>query len=155
MFDVYPPTGEASVTESRKQKNRIIINESQLRDIIGESVEKLLNEMYWDPQRTNPGMVKNDRVRLNGLVAQFNSPGKDLQNDSSRDVMKKHNGGKNAKYGIWGLYIGAKRGDADAAREFFRAIKYIPKIEDGISELVYNNRYDAKKKKNADAFDYL
>lgn len=94
MFDVYPPTGEASVAESRNQKNRIVINESQLRNIISESVEKLLNEIYWDPQRNNPGMVKNDRVRQNGYVAQFNSPGKDLQNDSSLDVMKKHNGEK-------------------------------------------------------------
>ena len=155
MFDVYPPTGEASVAESRNQKNRIVINESQLKDIIGESVEKLLNEIYWDPQRNNPGMVKNDRVRQNGYVAQFNSPGKDLQNDSSLDAMKKHNGGKNEKYGIWGLYISAKRGDADAAREFFRAIKYIPEIDDGIIELLFNHRRNGKNKKNADFLDYL
>ena len=155
MFDVYPPTGEASVTESRNQKNRIVINESQLRNIISESVEKLLNEIYWDPQRTNPGMVKNNRVKNQGSLATLYGTGKDFRNDSALDVMEKHSGGKNAKYGILGLYISAKGGNADAAREFFRAINYIPKIDDGISELLFNHRRDAKNKKNADAFDYL
>ena len=155
MFDVYPPTGEASVTESRNQKNRIIINESQLRDIIGESVEKLLNEKYFDPQIENPGIVKNDKVRQIGYHAQFQLPGKGYHNDSTHYLFKKHSGGKNAKSGLLGLYFSAKRGNADAAREFFRAIKHIPAIDCEITYLLIDNRYDAKSKKNADTDDYL
>ena len=155
MFDVYPPTGEASVTESRNQKNRIVINESQLRDIIGESVEKLLNEEYFDPQIKNPGMVKNDRVKDKGWLAQFYGTGKNYQNDSAYDVMKKHSGGKNAKKGMLKLYYDAMDGDADAAREFFHAIKYIPKINYGIQALLRANKEETKNKKNADTFDYL
>ena len=152
-YAYYNPS-EEELDESAK-KSKIRITEQELKNIISESVEKLLNEEYFDTQIKNPGMVKNDKVKDKGWLAQFYGTGKNYQNDSAYDVMKKHSGGKNAKYGIWGLYISAKRGEADAAREFFRAIKYIPEIEDGISELVFNHRRNAKNKKNADAFDYL
>ena len=115
----------------------------------------MLNEIYWDPQRMNPGMVKNNRVKDKGSLAKLYGTGKDFRNDSALDVIEKHSGGKNAKYGILGLYLSAKGGNADAAREFFRAINYIPKIDDGFREVIHDNTNDAKKKKNADAFDYL
>lgn len=152
-YAYYNPS-EEDLNESAK-KSKIRITEQELKNIISESVEKLLNEMYWDPQRNNPGMVKNDKVKDKGWMAQFYGTGKNYQNDSAYDVMKKHSGGKNAKPGLVGLYRDAIDGDADAAREFFRAIKYIPKIKDEIHTVLHNNKYDIKKQKNADPFDYL
>lgn len=152
-YAYYNPS-EEGLDESAK-KSKIRITEQELKNIISESVEKLLNETYWDPQIYNPGMVKNDKVKDKGWLAQFYGTGKNYQNDSAYDVMKKHSGGKNAKRGLLGLYYNAMNGDADAAREFFRAIKYVPKIESEFSRILRDNRIDTKSKKNADPFDYL
>lgn len=152
-YAYYNPS-EEGLDESAK-KSKIRITEQELKNIISESVGKLLNEAYFDPQRENPGMVKNDKVRQIGRDAQFQYPGKGFHNDSTNYVFKKHSGGKNAKSGLLGLYFSAKRGNADDAREFFRAIKHIPAIDCGITYLLIDNRYDAKSKKNADTDDYL
>lgn len=152
-YAYYNPS-EEELDESAK-KSKIRITEQDLKNIISESVEKLLNEEYFDPQIQNPGMVKNDRVKDKGWLAQFYGSGKNYQNDSAYDVMKKHSGGKNAKRGLLGLYYNAMKGDADAAREFFRAIKYVPKIESEFSRILRDNRIDIKSKKNVDPFDYL
>ena len=152
-YAYYNPS-EEDLNESAK-KSKIRITEQELKNIISESVEKLLNEEYFDPQIKNPGMVKNDRVKDKGWLAQFYGTGKNYQNDSAYDVMKKHSGGKNAKRGLLGLYYKAMNGDADAAREFFRAIKYVPKIESEFSRILRDNRIDTKSKKNVDPFEYL
>lgn len=152
-YAYYNPS-EEELDESAK-KSKIRITEQELKNIISESVEKLLNEEYFDPQIKNPGMVKNDRVKDKGWLAQFYGTGKNYQNDSAYDVMKKHSGGKNAKKGMLKLYYDAMDGDADAAREFFHAIKYIPKINYGIQALLRANKEETKNKKNADTFDYL
>ena len=152
-YAYYNPS-EEELDESAK-KCKIRITEQELKNIISESVEKLLNEEYFDTQITNPGMVKNDRVRKKGLMAQFYGTGKNYQNDSTYDVFKKHSGGKNAKRGLLGLYYKAIDGDADAAREFFRAIKYIPKIDSEFSRILRDNKEEIKNKKNVDPLDYL
>lgn len=152
-YAYYNPS-EEELDESAK-KCKIRITEQELKNIISESVEKLLNEEYFDTQITNPGMVKNDRVRKKGLMAQFYGTGKNYQNDSTYDVFKKHSGGKNAKRGLLGLYYKAIDGDDDAAREFFRAIKYIPKIDSEFSRILRDNKEEIKNKKNVDPLDYL
>lgn len=150
----YYNSSEEDLNESAR-KSKIRITEQELKNIISESVEKLLNEEYFDPQIKNPGMVKNDRVKDKGWLAQFYGTGKNYQNDSAYDVMKKHSGGKNAKRGLLGLYYKAIDGDADAAREFFRAIKYIPKIDSEFSRILRDNKEVTKNKKNVDPLDYL
>lgn len=152
-YAYYNPS-EEGLDESAK-KSKIRITEQELKNIISESVEKLLNEEYFDPQIKNPGMVKNNRVKNKGFSAQFYGPGKNYQNDSTNYVFKKHSGGKNAKRGVLGLYYKAIVGDADAAREFFRAIKYIPKIDMEFSRILRDYREETKSKKNVDPFDYI
>lgn len=152
-YAYYNPS-EEELDESAK-KYKIRITEQELKNIIAESVEKLLNEEYFDPQIQNPGMVKNDRVRLKGWLAQCYGTGKNHRNDSALDVFKKHSGGKSAKRGLLGLYYNAMDGDADAAREFFRAINHIPEIKSEFSRILRNNKAETKSKKNVDTFDYI
>ena len=152
-YAYYNPS-EEDLDESAK-KCKIRITEQELKNIISESVEKLLNEKYFDPQIQNPGMVKNDRVRLKGWLAQCYGTGKNYRNDSALDVFKKHSGGKNAKCGLLGLYYNAMDGNADAAREFFRAIKYIPEIKMEFYRILRANKEETKSKKNVDTFDYI
>lgn len=152
-YAYYNPS-EEELDESAK-KSKIRITEQELKNIISESVGKLLNEEYFDPQIQNPGMVKNDRVRLKGWLAQCYGTGKKYRNDSALDVFKKHSGGKNAKRGLLGLYYNAMDGNADAAREFFRAINHIPEIKMEFSRILRNNKAETKNKKNVDPFDYI
>ena len=45
MFDVYPPADDSAMAESRNRKSHII-TESQLKNIVAESVRRILKEEY-------------------------------------------------------------------------------------------------------------
>lgn len=108
------------------------ITESQLRKIIAEAAQKILNEENRSPLTDNPGGVENDRVRAKGFTAQFHVPGKrwgdshEHYNDSTYDVIKKHNGGLNAKKTLTQLLVHAVDfEDEMAAKEFFRVLSKV------------------------------
>lgn len=111
------------------------ITESQLRKIIAEAAQKILNEYKRSPLSDNPGGAKNDRVAWKGYMAQFDQPGKrwgkdyEHHNDSTYYVTRKHNGGLNPKRNIiQSLVAAVKENDETAAKEFISALSHIPDL---------------------------
>lgn len=124
------------------------ISEEQLRNIIAESVDNILNESYYDYDwETNPGGVKSPRVMQAGRKAKLNIPGRIPGNDSTWTDQRKRNGGDNAPYSLVMVFLDAVAGNKESAEQFFRAMRHAPSVKDKIMGILRQNHIDAHANK--------
>lgn len=123
----------------------------QLRNIIAEAVDNILNE---EVISGNLSQARNRKVRAAGYNAQFEPRGNGQESDV--DVERKHLGGNNVT--ISTLYADASEGDANAAIQFFKAIKHIPALDRRIQQMVrefVDNTHRQKYGKRINTKQYL
>lgn len=127
------------------------ISEQQLRNIIAESVDSILNERYYDYDWTkNPGGVKDKRVMQAGENAAYLKPGqgrKWRKNDSAVSVHRKTTGGDNAPYSLAVVFSNAVDGDEKAVEQFFQAMRHAPSLKYKIMGILRQNNIDAHANK--------
>ena len=124
------------------------LTEQELRNIIAESVDTILNESFYDINwETNPGGVKNPRVMQAGRNAKLNIPGRIPGNDSTWTAQRKRNGGDNAPYSLGMVFLEAVGGNKESAEQFFRAISHMPEVMSKIRLILQQNAVDAHANK--------
>lgn len=124
------------------------LTEQQLRNIIAESVDTILNESFYDYDwQINPGGVKSPRVMQAGRKAKLNIPGRIPGNDTAWSAQRKRNGGDNAPYSLGMVFLDAVAGNKESAEQFFRAISHMPEVKSKINLILQQNAVDAHANK--------
>lgn len=130
------------------------LTEQQLRNIIAEAVNNILNESYYDQRSDNPGGVKDGRVRKAGRNATTKIRGLDtakgigwIKNDNDWEVMKKHTGGKNAPRKLSTIFDRSVYGDKESMDLFFQAMRHMTRARYAIQNILTQYNVDAHAEK--------